>query len=619
MKFFSWVRNEKNDKAEKIVEDISTIDDFKDGEMQELFERFIKSFKKHRDPRADLELHALKKLKGLYLEKAKSAILERLENSPDCDAVDAVRAINLLSAIPFMERWLSQIRSDSEKQKYSTDAWSLLAHTLYEFTNDDVYVSDVIGAVRLESYADYKYGIYRLSKMPLTIEGMAVVWEKYKNGDVADDTAQWVRRCADFLREKIQEPIGITFFDSLSKIDQEELQELIKYTYKERLEKKRNREKQIEGRNFYRQEDLNKFSEYVGVGGMLVPGLKLKEIWRGHSDKINSLAWSPDGESLASSSDDETIIVWGLEQGEFEKILVRNKKKEYSKYYPCEIVWLDNEKILSTYKYYSTPDEDINGIAIWDTKGEEVFSFTKPTNKDDYAFSSYLMPLTGNKEAFISRRENGAYGVFKINLGTFKHKSVLDESSSSWLAISLSPDQTKLAVGKSDSIIKKHQVIVYDLKTGDVANQFSEHRGHINDFTWLPGRDILVSASSDAAIQILDLMKSQEIKKLREHKKSVNSISVSSDGKLLASKSNEDNTVHIWDTDTWTLRMVLRELGGGHYNNCIAFHPHLPILATLCHEETSGISRVNSIRIWEFDYETFITNPPFFDNLTFAN
>ena len=40
---------------------------------------------------------------------------------------------------------------------------------------------------------------------------------------------------------------------------------------------------------------------------------KLVKIIRGHSDEINSIAFSPNGEILASGSSDSTIGLWSLD------------------------------------------------------------------------------------------------------------------------------------------------------------------------------------------------------------------------------------------------------------------------------------------------------------------
>ncbi len=45
------------------------------------------------------------------------------------------------------------------------------------------------------------------------------------------------------------------------------------------------------------------------------PGLKDRMVIKGHSGKVNSVAFSPDSKSLASGSDDGSIKLWALPTG----------------------------------------------------------------------------------------------------------------------------------------------------------------------------------------------------------------------------------------------------------------------------------------------------------------
>ena len=38
--------------------------------------------------------------------------------------------------------------------------------------------------------------------------------------------------------------------------------------------------------------------------------------YRGHSSKVNAVAWSPDGTRIVSASDDRTVQVWDAATGE---------------------------------------------------------------------------------------------------------------------------------------------------------------------------------------------------------------------------------------------------------------------------------------------------------------
>ena len=79
----------------------------------------------------------------------------------------------------------------------------------------------------------------------------------------------------------------------------------------------------------------------VRVGESPVPGLTLWRILRGHRQKINRIAWSPDGRFLASSSNDATIRIWDVARGECTSVLkgpTREKVKS--------VAWSPNGQML---------------------------------------------------------------------------------------------------------------------------------------------------------------------------------------------------------------------------------------------------------------------------------
>ena len=57
------------------------------------------------------------------------------------------------------------------------------------------------------------------------------------------------------------------------------------------------------------------------VRNTLPPGVKLVRTLRGHSGSIGRIAWSPDGQMIASPSSDRTVRLWDVETGDCVRTL----------------------------------------------------------------------------------------------------------------------------------------------------------------------------------------------------------------------------------------------------------------------------------------------------------
>jgi small GTP-binding protein len=90
---------------------------------------------------------------------------------------------------------------------------------------------------------------------------------------------------------------------------------------------------------------------------------------------------------------------------------------------------------------------------------------------------------------------------------------------------------------------------------------------------------------------------------LEGHTGVVMNVSFAHDGSLLASKSGDD-TVRIWRCDTWDFVTSFHETRqGGTWPGGLAFHPSVPILATLAEHNTV-------IRIWDVDVGLLLQRKP---------
>ena len=118
-------------------------------------------------------------------------------------------------------------------------------------------------------------------------------------------------------------------------------------------------------------------------------------------------------------------------------------------------------------------------------------------------------------------------------------------------------------------------------------NTLGGHANSVNGISFSPDGKMLASGSGDNTVKLWNTTTGKEIKSLTGHTNGVNGISFSPDGKMLASGSS-DNTVKLWDTTTGKETKTLT----GHTNSVfgISFSPDGKMLA-------SG-SGDNTVQLW---------------------
>ena len=142
-------------------------------------------------------------------------------------------------------------------------------------------------------------------------------------------------------------------------------------------------------------------------------------------------------------------------------------------------------------------------------------------------------------------------------------------------------------------------------------NTLGGHAKSVNGVSFSPNGKMLATASADKTVKLWDTSTGKEIQTLKGHTNEVRWVSFSPDGKMLATASS-DNTVKLWDTST---RQEIKTLTG-HRDAVwgVNFSPDGKMLATASADKTVRLWR------WDFDYllkegcnfmhEYFKTNPP---------
>jgi WD40 repeat protein len=248
--------------------------------------------------------------------------------------------------------------------------------------------------------------------------------------------------------------------------------------------------------------------------------------FKGHSGVVRSIAFSPDGKRLASGSWDKTIKLWDTVTG--KELLTLKGHSDWVR----STAFSPDGKCLASGSWDKT-------IKLWDTA----------TGKDMLTLKGHSGMVQST--AFSPDGKCLASGSWDKTIklwdtSTGKEILTLNGHSGVVQSVAFSPDGKLLASGSADKTIK-----LWDTVTGKELLTLKGHSGVVQSVAFSPGGKRLVSGSRDRTIKLWDTATGKDIFTLKGHSDEVASIAFSPDGKQLASGGG-DRTIKLWNTLEWT-------------------------------------------------------------------
>ena len=236
--------------------------------------------------------------------------------------------------------------------------------------------------------------------------------------------------------------------------------------------------------------------------------------------KIEQVTFSPDGETLAGSSDDKTLKVWNLSSGE----LVQAVSGE-SQAVKFAVISPDGKTLAS--------GMGDNKIQIWHIPSEQLLH-----TLDAGAGAVHQVAFSPDGETLVSGNSDGTVKLW--HLGTGKLLDTIRGHSGAVFAVVLSPDGKIVASGGADKTIK-----LWHLSSGVLLHVLTQHSGEVNALCISPDGEMLVSGSADCQILVWHPGSGKLMDILWGHQAPVRSVAFSPDGDAIASGS-DDRTIKIW-------------------------------------------------------------------------
>ncbi|CAI7662679.1 unnamed protein product [Penicillium bialowiezense] len=307
---------------------------------------------------------------------------------------------------------------------------------------------------------------------------------------------------------------------------------------------------------------------------------------KGHSDSVRSVAFSPDGQTVASGSSDRTIKLWDAQTGNELQTLKGHSDSVRSVAFSPDGQTVASGSRDRTIKLWDTQtgnelqtlkghSDEVTSVAF-SPGGQTVASHDKTVEIWDPATGTLqqrpgdhqdnVQAVTFSRDSHLLSSASYDATVQFWDPATGKTQQTLEGHSMFVNSVTFSPHGGLLASASDDST-----VLVWELSTGKWIHELEGHLGAVNSVAFSPDNQLLASASDYKTVWLWNPTTGKLQQTLKGHSGSVFSIAFSSNGRLLASASG-DKTVRLWDT----LRALEPQMHEGHSDSVhtIVFSPN---------------------------------------------
>jgi WD40 repeat protein/predicted Ser/Thr protein kinase len=301
----------------------------------------------------------------------------------------------------------------------------------------------------------------------------------------------------------------------------------------------------------------------------------------GHHKLIHSLAFAPDGATLASGSYDGSVKLWDVATGRPKATLNLGQSVSAVTFAP------DGRTLAVGTWPYVQPTDPPWFVSLWDVASrtrlapelrlsdsvhalayapdgrtlavaglDAVVRLWQPARWEEFVSlrghqpaEAWAVAFTPDGQTLVSGGDDHAVRLWDRTTG--RQRGLLRGHGSLVTCVAVSPDGKRIAAGSFDKVVK-----VWDVATGQVAFT-GQHRHIVNRVAFSPDGRLLASSDRKQTVRVWDAATGAPTATLTDHEKSVCGLTFV--GPELLATGCDGGRVRLWDLSTGQARWVVED------------------------------------------------------------